>query len=227
MSNSMENSVSYRKALINENSVQMTGTVIHLFHVPGTETVVMSLATSAGGSRSNYPKITWYGDLAQEVLASISEKDRVSLLGTVQTKRYDRTGGKTIYRQSFVGAGITRALKKIESRFGLEEARGEYVDDENEIRLAGTAFHIFKVPDKDIVILTVRTYTNGHVNMPKVTLFGRNAQYVLENIQENDPICVIGYAYTNRVEKADGTPGYYEGITCTSISPAPTLDEEG
>ena len=63
--------------------------------------------------------------------------------------------------------------------------------------------------------------------MPKVTLFGRNAQYVLENIQENDPICVIGYAYTNRVEKADGTPEYYEGITCTSISLAPTLDEEG
>ena len=54
MSNSMENSVSDRKALSNENSVQMTGPVIHLFHEPGTETVVMSLARHEGGSGVNY-----------------------------------------------------------------------------------------------------------------------------------------------------------------------------
>lgn len=225
MSNMMESKAAYKRAQINENCVQMTGTVIHLFHVPGTETVVMTLATSAGGNRSDYPKVTWYGELAREIEETIAVKDRVSLLGNVQTKRFEQGNGKVIYRQNFVGAGITKAMRKIESRFGLEEARGEYVDDENEIRLGGTVFHIFKVPDKEIVILTIRTFTNGHVNMPKITLFGRNAEYVMENIQENDPVCAIGYAYTNRVVKADGTPEYFEGITCTSISPAPAMEE--
>lgn len=86
-------------------------------------------------------------------------------------------------------------------------------------------YHIFKVPDRDIVIITIRTFTNGHVNMPKVTLFGRSAEYALENISEGDAICAIGYAYTNRAEKSDGSREYYEGITCNSIALAPSEEE--
>lgn len=217
---------SYRRPNINENHVQMTGTAIHLFHVPGTETVVMTIATSGGGNRSNYPKVTWYGDLAKEVEETVSIGDRVSVIGTVQTKRIEPEGEKPIYRQNIVGRGITRAMTKIESTFGINADEGEYVDDENEIRLGGTVLHIFKVPDRDIVILTVRTYTNGHVNMPKITLFSRNAEYVLENISEGDAVCAIGYAYTNKSEKANGPTEYFEGITCTSIALAPS-EEEG
>lgn len=212
----------YKRPHINENHVQLTGTAIHLFHVPGTETVVLTVATSGGGTRSNYPKITWYGELAREVEESVSVGDRVSVIATVQTKRFEREGEKTIYRQNIVGLGITQAMKKIESTFGLDVDEGEYVDDENEIRLAGTALHIFKVPDRDIVIVTIRTFTNNHVNMPKLTLFGRNAEYVLQNLSEGDAVCAIGYAYTNKSEKADGTIEYYDGITGTSIALAPT-----
>lgn len=88
----------------------------------------------------------------------------------------------------------------------------------------GTALHIFKVPNRDIVIVTVRTFTNGHVNMPKVTLFGRNAEYALQNLNEGDAVCAIGYAYTNRVDKPEGSVEYYDGITGTSIALAP-MDE--
>lgn len=161
----------YKRPHINENYVQLTGTAIHLFHVPGTETVVLTVATSGGGARSNYPKITWYGELAREVEETVTVGDRVSVIATVQTKRFEREGGKPIYRQNIVGLGITQAMKKIESTFGLDVDEGEYVDDENEIRLGGTALHIFKVPDRDIVIVTTRTFTNNHVNMPKLTLF--------------------------------------------------------
>lgn len=210
---------------INENFVQLTGTAIHLFKVPGTETLVMTIATSGSSARTNYPKVTWYGDLASEVENMVSLNDRVSLLGTVQTKRFEPEGGKAVYRQNIVGRGITPALMKIESAFGLSVDQGQYVEDENEVRLAGTAQHIFKVPNQEIVIVTVRTFTNGHVNMPKITLFARNAQYVLDNISEGDAICAIGYAYTNKAEKSDGSVEYYEGITCTSISLAPSEEE--
>lgn len=216
----------YRRPNINENFAQLTGTAIHIYHVPGTETVVLTIATSGGGSRSNYPKITWYGDLAKEVEDTVSIGDRVSVIGTVQTKRFERAGEKPIYRQNIVGRGITHAMKKIESTFGLDVDEGEYVDDENEIRLGGSALHIFKVPDRDIIIMTVRTFTNGHVNMPKITLFGANAEYALQNISEGDAVCAIGYAYTNKGEKADGTVEYYEGITCTSIALAPSEEEQ-
>lgn len=212
----------YKRPQINENHVMLTGTAIHLFHVPGTETVVLTVATSGGGTRSNYPKVTWYGDLAREVEETVSVGDRVSVIATVQTKRYERDGAKPIYRQNFVGQGITQAMKKIESTFGLDVDQGEFVDDENEIRLGGIAFHIYKVPDRDIVIMTIRTFTNNHVNMPKMTLFGQNADYVLQNISEGDAVCAIGYAYTNKVERADGSSEYFEGITGTSIALAPS-----
>lgn len=215
---------SYKRPQINENHVQLTGTAIHLFHVPGTETVVLTVATSGGGARSNYPKVTWYGELAREVEETVSVGDRVSIIATVQTKRFERDGEKPIYRQNIVGQGITQAMKKIESTFGLDVDQGEFVDDENEIRLGGTALHIFKVPYRDIVIVTVRTFTNGHVNMPKVTLFGRNAEYALQNLNEGDAVCAIGYAYTNRVDKPEGSVEYYDGITGTSIALAP-MDE--
>lgn len=225
MTMTMQGHKPYRRPNINENYAQLTGTAIHMFRVPGTETVVLTLATSGGGNRSNYPKVTWYGELANEVEETVSIGDRVSVIATVQTKRFERKGERPIYRQNLVGNGITPALKKIESTFGLDVDQGEYVDDANEIRLGGTALHIFKVPDRDIVIITIRTFTNGHVNMPKVTLFGRSAEYALENISEGDAICAIGYAYTNRAEKSDGSREYYEGITCNSIALAPSEEE--
>ena len=152
---------------------------------------------------------------------TVSVGDRVSIIATVQTKRFERDGEKPIYRQNIVGQGITQAMKKIESTFGLDVDQGEFVDDENEIRLGGMVLHIFKVPNRDIVIVTVRTFTNGHVNMPKITLFGRNAEYTLQNLNEGDAVCAIGYAYTNRVERSDGSIEYYDGITGTSIALAP------
>ena len=130
----------------------------------------MTVATSGGGARSNYLKVTWYGELAKEVEETVSVGDRVSIIATVQTKRFERDGEKPIYRQNIVGQGIAQAMKKIESTFGLDVDQGEFVDDENEIRLGGMVLHIFKVPNRDIVIVTVRTFTNGHVNMPKITL---------------------------------------------------------
>lgn len=209
---------------INENFVKLTGTALHIFRVPGTETVVATIATSGGGAtRTNFPRCTWYGDLADEVEETVSEGDRVSIIASLQTKRFQqREGEKAIYRQNIVGQGITKAMNQIESVFGIQvENEGSYVEDENEIRLAGIAHHIFQVPNRDIVILTIRTYANGHVNMPDVKLFGRNAQYVLDEVNEGDPVCAVGFAYTNRVERADHTIGYYEGINCTSIALAP------
>ena len=226
MAKTMQNQNAYRRPNINENFVTLTGTAIHLYRVPGIATVILTIATSGRGSRSNYPKVTWYGELADEVEQLVEIGDRIAVIGTVQTKRFESKGEKPVYRQNIVGNGITHAPKKIESAFGLDVDQGEYVNDENEIRLGGTVLHIYKVPERDIVILTVRTYTNGHVNMPKVALFGHNADYVLDNIAEGDAICAIGRVDTNRSEKTDGTVVYYEGITCTSIARAPFNDEE-
>ena len=118
MTMTMQGHKPYRRPNINENYIQLTGTEIHMFRVPGTETVVLTLATSGGGNRSNYPKFTWYGELASEVEETVSIGDRVSVIATVQTKRFERKGERPIYRQNLVGNGITPALKKIESTFG-------------------------------------------------------------------------------------------------------------
>lgn len=212
----------YMRPSINENLVQMTGTAIHLYKVPGVDTLVLTIATSGSSTRTNYPKVVWYGDLANEVEATVAAGDRVSILGTVQTRRYEREGEKAIYRQSIVGRGITHAKSKIETAFGIKPDRNLHIEDINDVRLAGSVLHIFKVPDRDIAILTLRTFTNGHVNTPKITLFGRTAQYALEEIEVGFAVCVIGFVYTNKSEKEDGSAEYYEGVTCTSIAPAPS-----
>ena len=111
------------------------------------------------------------------------------------------------------------AKSVIEEAFGLKPDKLYRVQDINEVRLAGTVIHMYKVPDQEIVVLTVRTYS-GRVNHPKVTLFGKTAQYAEENMYIGDPVCVVGFLYTNRSEK-EGRAVYHEGITGTSISRIP------
>lgn len=222
----MQARAGYLRPTINENHVKLTGTVVHIYQVPESSTMVTTIATSgSGGNHTHYPKVIWFGDLAEEFKQKVHEKDRISLLANVQTKRREREGEKPIYYQNIVGLGFTPALKKIESAFGLPTEQGQYVDDDNDVRLAGTAAHVFKVPDKEIVVLTIRTFTEGHVNMPHIRLFGKNAQYAVENISDGVPVCVTGYAYTNRVDREDGSINYYEGLTCTSVAIAPAEEE--
>ena len=216
----------YLKPTINENYVKLTGTVVHIYQVPEAPIIVTTIATSgSGGNHTHYPKVIWFGDLAEEFMQKVHEKDRISLLASVQTKRRVRTGEKPIYYQNIVGQGFTPALKKIESAFGLPTEQGQYVEDENDVRLAGTVTHVFKVPNKEIMVLTIRTYTAGYINTPHIRLFGNNVQYALENISDGVPVCATGYAYTNRVEREDGAIDYFEGLTCTSIAIAPAEKE--
>ena len=172
----------YRRPLLNENSVFLTGTAIHKYKVPGVNTVILTIATSGGANKTNYPKVVWYGEMAKEIDEMVQEGDRVTVDAMVQTQKYER--------------------------------------DVNEVRLAGTVLHMYRVPEREIVILTIRTYS-GRVNHPKITLFGKTAQYAEETMNMGDPICAVGFLYTNRSEKEDGRAVYHEGITGTSISRIP------
>lgn len=216
----------YLRPVINENYVKLTGAVVHIYQLPEKSTIVTTIATSgSGGNHTHYPKVTWFGELAEEFMQKVREKDRISLLANVQTKRREREGEKAKYYQNIVGQGFMPTLKKMESAFGLQTGEGQYVEDENEVRLAGTAAHIYKVPDQEIVVLTIRTFTAGHINMPHIRLFGRNAQYAMDNIAEGAPVCATGYAYTNQVEREDGAIDFYDGLTCSSIALAPAEEE--
>lgn len=210
----------YRRPLLNENSVFLTGTAIHKYKVPGVNTVILTIATSGGANKTNYPKVVWYGEMAKEIDEMVQEGDRVTVDAMVQTQKYERDGERPIYRQNVVGRGIMPAKSVIEEAFGFKPDKLYRIQDVNEVRLAGTVLHMYRVPEREIVILTIRTYS-GRVNHPKITLFGKTAQYAEETMNMGDPICAVGFLYTNRSEKEDGRAVYHEGITGTSISRIP------
>lgn len=215
----------YRRSALNENTAFLTGTAIHKYKVPGVDTVILTIATSGSTAKTNYPKVVWYGDMAREIDEMVQEGDRVSVDAMVQTQKYEREGERPLYRQNVVGRGIMPAKSVIEEAFGLKPDKFYRIQDVNEVRLAGTVLHMYRVPGQEIMVLTIRTFS-GRVNHPKVTLFGKAAQYAEENMNIGDSVCVVGFLYTNRSEKEDGRVVYHEGITGTSISRIPEDDEQ-
>ncbi len=131
-------------------------------------------------------------------------------------KRRNRSGSIPYAPFFLAGYIIDRLLLA----FGFKPDKLYRIQDVNEVRLAGTVLHMYRVPEREIVILTIRTYS-GRVNHPKITLFGKTAQYAEETMNMGDPICAVGFLYTNRSEKEDGRAVYHEGITGTSISRIP------
>ena len=104
MSNNTQNR-GYKSPQINENHVQLTGTAIHLFHVPGTETVVLTVATSGGGARSNYPKSHGMENWQRKWKKRYRLVTEYPSLPRYRPSDLNGTEKKLIYRQNIVGRG--------------------------------------------------------------------------------------------------------------------------
>lgn len=149
---------------------------------------------SGSTNKTNYPKVVWYGKMTKEIDEMVQEGDRVTVDAMEQTQKYEREGERPLYRQNVVGRGIMPTKSVIEEAFGLKPDKFYRIRDVNDVRLAGTVLHMYRVPGREILILTIRTYS-GRTNHPKVTLFGKTVHYAEETLHIGDPICVLGFLY--------------------------------
>ena len=112
---------------------------------------MLTIATSGSSTRTNYPKVVWFGDLANEGGSNNHGWGSGFDPGAqYRLRNFEREGEKAIYRQSIVGREISQAVSKIESAFGIKPERNLHIEDVNDVHLAGTVLHIFKVPDRDM-----------------------------------------------------------------------------
>jgi len=206
------------------NEVTLTGAVVHMFAPEGRDLVVLTLATNAGRNRtSNYPKITWYGEKAKKIAADLKVEPgnfpRVCIKATVQTSKKGE-GDRTTYFQTIVGTELSYAPKQLEGRLNMDIGN-RYIEDENEVILVGEIVHIYHFGSnggerQTGSILTVKTRISNWANFPKVTMFRRLSD-TANKMKEGDIVAITGIIQTNKVERTEKKPDYYETIVGTDL----------
>ena len=213
--------VSAPEAFVSRNEMRVTGTVVRLFKVPNQQTVVLTIATNAGGGAvSNFPRISFYGsqsDTIYKALGSVrkgSKHPQVTITGSVQTTKRARDDG-FVYYQTAVGSSLSFASTRLESILNTE-AGTRTVNDENEVILIGEIVHIYRFERKNAgTILTIKTTSNARIDFPKVTLF-RDLNDLAQKMEAGDHIALIGMLQTKISEK-DGKQVRHENIVGTDL----------
>ena len=213
--------VSAPKALMSRNEIRITGTVVNLFKVPNQQTVVLSVATNAGGGAlSNYPKITFYGSQSGVVYEALGsgrnapKHPQVTITGSVQTTKRLKDG-EFVYYQTAVGDSLSFAATRLETILNTDAGK-RAVNDENEVILIGEIVHVYRFERKNAgTILTIKTTSNSRIDFPKVTLF-RDLNDLSQEMEIGDHVALIGMLQT-KISKKDGKQVRHENIVATDL----------
>ena len=220
------------------NEVKIAGRVTNVFKVPNQQTVVLSVATNAGGGASadgglisNFPRVTFYGrrgEIAYKALVAdragprgireakstkIPKSPQVVITGTIQTTKQLRDG-EFIYRQTIVGETLTLAPTRLEMVLNTESGLKE-IGDENEVILIGEIVHIFRFTRKTPgTILTIKT-SNRRTDFPKATLYW-DLHDLSRDMEVGDHVVLVGMMQTRR-DEVDGKTIFRENIVATDL----------
>ncbi len=188
-----------------QNEVTLRGTIVKMSENKNRSVTVMTVATKATVTVSNYPTILFFGEAAKNA-SQFKEMQRVVIKGTLQS--YDES--KLRRGQSpVIIAGIDI---KPESEVPLNNAEHYSADlqpieavyqlDKNRIDLRGQILAI-ECGRTDDIVITVRTVVNGHWAIIKYPYIARNRDYFLKNIYVRQFIRAIGVVQTANIPVED------------------------
>lgn len=209
-----------------KNDIMIVGTAVSKYFPQNrNDIMILTVATRGSSSRTNYPRIAFYGAENVESINNAIEVDRykhphVLIQASLETTRRIRDG-QNAYYQTIVGKNISIAPTKLDS--ALNCPGNISIDDVNRASIMGEVVHVFQMGTPQTeenkspgYILSVKTVNErGRFSFPKLVCFSRNAQGI-ENVAVGDTVAAVGVIQTRPRNKVK--PGEtYESIVCSDI----------
>lgn len=190
-----------------ENRFELIGRVAELRRFAGGIHVDMKVPYDNGKVQAFCtPTITFYGDDAIQAIVNAidpSKRPKVSIIGTIHTRRSDKNG-ETRYYQDLVGESIAFVDGYVQS---------------NELRLVGEITNIHYPAQESgsppCVMMTIRTILGERMYFPKIIGFERLVR-VARQFKEGDRIIVYGSVFTKSRYEETGWK-FYQSIVVTGL----------
>lgn len=195
----------------NINEVILQGKIVHKFVHKGIAILTVNTGTST--NKINFPKVTFFGSLRNDVAANYVVGDHVSIEGWIQSIRpSERIGNQNLI--NIYGKKIQKTPSLLESAFD-SSLRGSYKPFKNEFKVCGKVLFI-ENPAKGLVKMTVAAFHGPRPSFVSLAYYTRNPEKVLEEIKEGDIIAAIGCVQTGK-KKIKGEVKHFENYVVSEI----------
>lgn len=191
--------------LKNINDVTVQGVIVHEFHTD--KVAILTINTGNSTPVPNYPKVVFFGDIKDKVVANFKVSDHVCVKGNIQSSKR-KENIKNQIMQTVFGESIEKTQSLMEDAFDMDTVKNSYKPFQNTFRISGNVLSIHQM-SKGVVSILLRTEKNGHISFPRLVYFERDGADIMKDVNKNDFICAVGCVQTSKKETKNGT-NYYE-----------------
>lgn len=181
-----------------ENTVTLRGTIVHLFYTDKVAIVTIKAITEL----PNTPKILFFGELIEKVVANYGVDDLVEITGNIQSsKRKPNVEHQQLI--SIFGESIHK-ISDIPNRM-----------ESNSFTLAGTCLYVQKKCE-NLLKIKVVTVKCGHVSFVECDYYTSTPDEILERFYKGQTLRITGSVQT--VKRIKGTEiRYYQNYVVRHI----------
>lgn len=195
------------------NEVLIQGVIVHKFATD--DVAIITVNTGRATPVPNYPKILFFGEMLDKA-KKYEVGDHVKITGNLQSSRR-KENIKNQIMQSIFAESIEYTPSIMEDAYKDIAVPRSHKPSVNKFAISGKVVKAQNL-NADIVRLTLRVKKGKHISFPKLVLYTRNAEKVIEEITDKY-VYTIGCVQTSKKETKDRI-NHYENYVITEYTVA-------